>query len=114
MKVTTRRTGEVGIIQLEGKLDSFIDVSTFHGAIKDLLNTGSRNVLVDLSGVTYISSPGLGALMSGVASVHQSGGQLKLLSPGERVRTLLTVTRLIDLFEIYDDEPGGLASFGGG
>ena len=114
MKVSTRKKGDVGIVELTGKLDSFLDVGAFHSAIKDLLASGGRHVLVDLSRVDYVSSPGLGALMSGVASVHQAGGQLKLLAPGERVRTLLSVTRLIDLFEIYDDEAGGVASFAGG
>jgi anti-sigma B factor antagonist len=114
MKVATRGQGDVGIVDLTGDLDSFIDVNAFHDAIKQLLAAGSRHVLVNLGGVGYVSSPGLGALMSGVASLHQAGGTLKLIAPGERVRTLLNVTRLAELFEIYDDEGAGLASFAGG
>src|SRR5262245_4989881 len=113
MKVSTRRQGDVDILELVGDLDSFLDVGIFHASIKELLAAGRNKVLVGVRGVGYVSSPGLGALMAGVASLHRAGGRLKLLAPGDRVRTLLNVTRLAEVFEIHDDEGTGLASLAG-
>ena len=112
MKVSTRRDGEIGILAMVGDLDLGADTAAFHAAVRELVSGGAKHILVDLAGVGYVSSPGLGALVSGMATLRETGGQFKLVAPAERVRAVLAVTRLTQVFEIFGDQASALASFG--
>ena len=72
---------------------------------------GQKNILVNLADITYIDSSGIGEMVSGFTTVANAGGKLKLLSLTKRIQDLLQITKLYTVFEVYDDEAAGLASF---
>jgi anti-sigma B factor antagonist len=79
--------------------------------IRDLLKQGRRKILLNLKGVTYIDSSGIGELVGAFTSVQGQGGQLKLLNPVVRVVNVLRITRLDHLFPIETDESAAIRSF---
>jgi len=79
--------------------------------INSLRAQGFARVVVDLGAVTYMDSAGLGDLIHAYATTTRAGGMLKLLRPNTRLRDLLTITKLVTVFDTYDDERAALASF---
>ena len=73
-------------------------------SVRRQLNIGRRNLVLDLAGVPYIDSCGLGTMVQAYVSAHRQGGSVKLMNPNPRVRHLLTVTRLLSIFELYQPE----------
>jgi anti-sigma B factor antagonist len=73
-------------------------------AVRRQLNIGRRNLVLDLSGVPYIDSCGLGTMVQAYVSAQRQGGSVKLMNLNPRVRQLLTVTRLLTIFELYQPE----------
>lgn len=106
---TSRSTplGEVTLLTLAGKLTLGEGCS----ALRDAIRKTSHHVLVDLSGVGYIDSAGLGELVAGFNQVTADGRALKLLRPGKRVDSMLHITKLYSTFEVFEDEASALASF---
>ena len=84
-----------------------------HESIRCLAREGKIQVLLDLSGVNHIDSGGLGELVSSHVTLDEKGGALKLMHMTESVQQLMTVTNLLTVFDVYDDEPEALASFAG-
>jgi anti-sigma B factor antagonist len=84
-----------------------------HKSIRTLVAEGKTQILLNLSGVTHIDSSGLGELISSHISLSDKGGTLKLVHLTERLRDLMTITKLLTVFDVYDDEPAALASFTG-
>jgi anti-sigma B factor antagonist len=81
-------------------------------AIRELINTDHKKVLLNLSEVTYIDSAGIGELVSSLTSVASLGGSLKLLKPSKRVSDLLRLAKIYGVFEVHDDEETAARSFG--
>ena len=77
-----------------------------------LIQQGHTSLLVDLSGVSYVDSSGLGELIHAYATTKNRGGSLKLLNVTTRLRDLLVVTKLLTVFDTYDSEAAALAAFG--
>ncbi len=111
-KATVRHTGDVSIVDLAGRLTLGDGSGTLRSTIKDLIAQGNKKVLINLKEVTYIDSSGLGEMISSYASVTNAGGQIKLLGSQDRVRDLLTVTKLYSVFEDFSNEAQAVASFG--
>jgi len=82
-----------------------------HKAIRSLLEEGKTQILLNLSGVTHIDSTGLGELISIHISVGNKGGEIKLSHLTERLRDLMTITKLVTVFDVHDSESEALASF---
>ena len=80
--------------------------------VQSLIHQGHKQLLIDLSGVSYVDSAGLGELVQAYATTKNRGGALKLLNVTKRLRDLLVVTKLLTVFEAFDDEAAALASFG--
>jgi anti-sigma B factor antagonist len=80
--------------------------------LSDLIARNQRKLLLNLAGVSYIDSSGIRELLSAFNTLHNSGGQLKLLNPTHRVNDLLKITRLHTVFEIFDNEAAAVGSFG--
>jgi anti-sigma B factor antagonist len=111
MKLSSRVTGEVLILDVEGKiLLGEGDVEIKH-VIDEHLTLGRKKFLLNLAKVPYIDSAGLGQIIRGFTAVRKAGGVLKLLSPNPRVVDLLTVTKLVNLFDWYSEESSALSSF---
>jgi anti-sigma B factor antagonist len=110
LNISNRKSGEVEILTLSGRLTLGDGTSAFRESARKALDHGS-DVLVDLSDVNYVDSAGLGELVSAYTSATNRGRKVKLLRPLSRVSTLLHVTKLYSTFETFEDEAEAIASF---
>ena len=99
------------VIDAAGRITLGEGSSTFRDSIKELVGKGHKKILLNLGEVSYIDSSGIGELVSGFTTVSNAGGQLKLLKLTKRIQDLLQITKLYTIFEVFDDEAAGLASF---
>jgi len=111
LKAAVRRVGDVNIIDLAGRITLGEGSGLVRNSIKELVNSGQKNILVNLKEVTYIDSAGLGELVGAYATVTNRAGNIKLLHPQSRVHDLLQVTKLYTVFIAFDDEAEALRSF---
>ena len=81
------------------------------GAIRRMLEEGKKQILLNLAGVGYIDSSGIGELVSSYTAINKEGGQLKLLSLTQKLQDLLTITKLLTVFDSYDNEADALSNF---
>ena len=101
MKTSTGQQGNVTVITLEGNLMGGPDASTLNTMLHQLLADGKKRVVLDLSGVQFINSSGLGLLIGGVNAMRSAGGTLKVAGASEKVRGLIKITKLEQVFELY-------------
>ena len=113
MQLDERVVGNVAIVKVTGDitLNKGGDV-VLHDKVRSLIQQGHKNLIVDLAGVSYIDSAGLGELVQAFSTTKNHGGALKLLNLTKRLRDLLIITKLATVFDSYDDEAKALASFG--
>ena len=113
MQLEERMVGNVAIVTVTGDitLNKGGDV-LLKDKVQSLIHQGQKNLLVDLSGVSYVDSAGLGELVQAYATTKNRGGTLKLLNVTKRLRDLLVVTKLLTVFDTYDNEATAVASFG--
>jgi anti-sigma B factor antagonist len=111
MDLTTRDDGRVTIVTVHGNLVIGDPEAAFKKTITRLLEEGRVNLLVDLSGVGFLDSSGLGALVRALTNSQKDGGQTKLLRAGPQVRKLLEMTKLDSVFELHDDLETAVSSF---
>jgi anti-sigma B factor antagonist len=105
--------GEVTVLDLKGRVRVGGATVELHKAIRCLIDEGKTQILVNLSGVTHIDSKGLGELVSGQVSALNHGGVIKLAHLTEVLTELMTMTKLTNVFDVYDDESKALATFTG-
>jgi anti-sigma B factor antagonist len=111
MDIKERVVDGVSVLDLSGKIVLGEGDSQVRDRIKDLLADGQRHILLNLGDVNYIDSAGLGALISGYTTTKREGGQLKLVNLTKRIQDLLAITKLITVFETYDDEKEAINSY---
>ncbi len=111
MKFTTREVSGVTIVDLSGKITLGEGGLTLREEVRSLVTAGSKKILLNLAGVNYIDSSGLGELVSAFTAVKNAGGELKLLNLTSKVRDLLVITKLLTVFDVRDDEAAAVASF---
>jgi len=113
MQLEQRIAGKVAIVKVIGDitLNKGGDV-LLKDKVQSLLQQGQKNLLIDLSGVAYVDSAGLGELVQAYATTKNRGGALKLLNVTKRLQDLLVVTKLLTVFDTFDDEAAAVASFG--
>jgi len=111
LNINIRETPDAVILDLTGQITLGESLVNLRDAIREALGTDRKNVLLNLAGVTYIDSSGLGQLVGSFATVANNGGQLKLLNLQKRVQDLMQVTKLLTVFEAYNSEPVALKSF---
>jgi len=112
MRVEQRIRNGVVIIAPKGRLTVETEAD-FVQAVRQLLDNGQIRLVLNLADVPYIDSGGLGAIAHTYTSAWRRGGELKLLNVKHRNRQLLTVTRLITVFEVFESEDEAVRSFGG-
>jgi len=113
MQLEERGVGDVTIVKVTGDitLNKGGDV-LLKDKIHSLAQQGRKSILVDLGGVSYVDSAGLGQLVQSFATTKNRGGSLKLLNVTKRLRDLLVVTRLLTVFDTFESEAEAIASFG--
>ena len=111
MKFDERLIGPVTVLDMVGKLTIAQAAEDFKERINSLVSQQRTHIIVNLENVPYIDSGGLGQLVALYGSVRKTGGAMKLLNVGSRNRALLSVTRLVTLFESFDSEADAVHSF---
>jgi anti-sigma B factor antagonist len=112
MQLDDRVVGDVAIVTVTGEITLKKSRSTMlHDKVRSVVQQGHKKVLVDLAGVTFVDSAGLGELVQTNSMVKDQGGALGLSSPSGRLRDLLAVTKLTTIIRVYDSEAQALASF---
>ncbi len=111
MTITERRRDDVVILDIDGKILLGEGDVQLREAIRRLLQSGARKILLNLANVPYMDSAGLGELVRAYTTVRREGGELKLLNLTARIQDLLTITKLISVFESFDSEDAALKSF---
>ena len=109
--VSERQAGDVTILDLSGEVRIGDSGVALRDSIRKLADTGKKKVLLNLAGVKYVDSTGIGELIANYTTVTRQGGQLKLLSLTERIQNLLVITKLLTVFDSYDNEAEALKSF---
>ena len=111
MKFSTRKEGDIVIIDVDGQIllgDGDVEIKR---AVDELLKQGNKNILLNLAKVPYMDSAGLGEIIRCFTALRKGGGDFKLLSPNSRIIELLTITKLLNVFDCYEDESTAIASF---
>jgi anti-sigma B factor antagonist len=111
MAVSTRAAGPVTIIDVSGDLKLDEGAGQLREKVRKLLDNDQKRLLVNVAGVGFVDSAGLGELVQAYATATRQGGTLKLTNPTKRLRDLLVITKLSTVFEMFDNEPAALASF---
>ena len=109
--INERRVEDVTILELKGRDRIRGATIGLHESIRCLAREGKTQVLLDLAGVKHIDSGALGELVSSHETLDEKGGALKLMHMTESIHELMTVTKLLTVFDVYDDEPDAVASF---
>ena len=111
LDVKQRQAGDVSILDLSGSVRMGEGAITLRNAIRGLIDKGNKKVLLNLAGVKNIDSSGIGELIANYTTLSRDGGQLKLLSLTEKIRDLLVITKLLTVFDVYENEADALSSF---
>jgi anti-sigma B factor antagonist len=118
MQCSTRQSNDVTILDLKGRLSLGEEVAFGPGSglilsetVRDLAKKGRKNILLNLAGVTYVDSSGVGQLVGALTSAGRQGVSLKLLNPTKPVFELLKMNKLDTVFHISEDEATAVASF---
>lgn len=112
MKIKKRQVGEVMVLDLSGKIMGGDDFDLFNNAIKDLVSDGHVDIVLNLKGVKWINSTGLGLMVSAYTSLVKQGGRMKVCEVSDRIDNILHVTQLELIFETFEKEAEALGSFG--
>jgi anti-sigma B factor antagonist len=105
------RKGPVVIVELSGRLTMGDGSDTVEDFLQKLVAQGERAVLLDMAGVPMMDSRGIKSIVTGYTSLRNRGGHLKLLNLTPRVRQVLDLTRLLTVFEAFEDEAAAVKSF---
>jgi anti-sigma B factor antagonist len=111
MQIAERDSGRVTVLDLSGKMTLGEGDTLLTDKLRSLLHQGKKNVLLNLAQVNYVDSAGLGAIVSAYTTVTREGGSLKLANVTKRLQDLLSITKLLTVFETFDSEDEGIRSF---
>jgi anti-sigma B factor antagonist len=111
LTITKRQREGVVIVDLDGKIALGETNRQLHEAIRVLVQENKKNVVLNLAKVSGIDSSGLGELIAGYATLEKNDGTLKLVNLGPRVTELMTITKLLTVFDVFENETDAIASF---
>lgn len=111
MDIGVRKTGDVTIVDFTGRLAAGVSDTLLPKIIREVLEEGSKKILLNLSGMDYIDSNGLGELVQSYREAQRAGAALRLLKPQDRVQKTLRLTNLLPMFKVYDSEEEALRAF---
>ncbi len=111
MRLSHREEAGVAILEPKGKIMGGPDATLLRDQLHEFIKQGKLKVVIDLAGVDWMNSTGLGILISGLTTLRNNDGELKLANVTEKIQSLLTITRLITVFETHDSVAEALNSF---
>ena len=111
MRVKTEMKGEVAVVHASGKLMGGPESDALRDEVKRLLEDGVRRFVINLKGVPWINSTGLGALMSVYTSIQREDGGLKLCHVSDRIQSLFMITKLLTIFDTHASQDEAVAAF---
>jgi anti-sigma B factor antagonist len=110
--MTDRDVQGVNVLDIEGRIVLGEESNSFRERVKGLLAAGKKKIVLNLANVSYIDSAGLGTLVAAFHSARSQGATLKLANLGSKFKEILQVTKLITVFDTYDNETAAIQSFG--
>lgn len=110
-QTAVRHVDDVAIITVTGRITSGDTSQALRRAVRSLLDDNVEKILIDLHGVGYVDSSGLGELVGTYSSVRNAGGQIRVVNPSKRIHDLLQMTRLTTVFDVQPDEATAIQSF---
>jgi anti-sigma B factor antagonist len=111
LNISERQAGDVTILDLSGKITIGEGSVALRNTIRRLLGEGRNKILLNLGSVGYIDSSGIGELVSSFTAVNKENGQLKLLNLTQKIQDLLAITKLLTVFDVFEDEGEALGSY---
>jgi anti-sigma B factor antagonist len=111
MKLSIRKIKDIVVIDVEGKIVLGEGDVEIKQTVNNLLQKGNKNVIMNLAKVSYLDSAGLGEIMRCFTALRRDGGNLKLVSLNQRIIDLLSITKLLNVFDIYDSESAAIKGF---
>ena len=111
MQIAERESGAVTVLDLSGKITLGEDGNLLKDKLQSLLHQNKKNILFNLAQVSYVDSAGLGAIVSAYTTVTREGGSLKLANVTKKLQDLLSITKLLTVFETFDSEEEALRSY---
>ena len=111
MQIAERSAGNVTVLDLSGQITFAQGDQLFKDKIHSLVHQGHKNILVNMAKVTHVDSAGLGELVAAYTTLARAGGSMKLVNLTQRLTDLLTITKLLTVFDTFDSEPDALKTF---
>ena len=111
MNLTDFIKNGVAVLQPKGKIMGGPDATILHEKLHECVENGNKKVVIDLAKVEWMNSTGLGILISGLTTMKNNGGELKLANVTDKIQSLLTITKLVTVFEAHDSVDEAIASF---
>ena len=111
LQIAEQQIDDVTVLTLTGQILLDDGDLAFRRQIHDVLGRGHRKIVVDLGGVTYIDSAGLGMMAGKLKTVREAGGEMKLVHLTSKTQRLLAMVRLMSSFEVFEDQAAALRSF---
>jgi anti-sigma B factor antagonist len=111
LNISERQAGDVTILDMSGKVTIGEGSVALRNTIRRLLGEGKKGILLNLAAVGYVDSSGIGELVSSFTAVNKEGGKLKLLSLTQKIQDLLAITKLLTVFDTFDDEGEAVSSY---
>lgn len=112
LKMNSREVDNISIVQLEGRIVLGEESNALREKVKSLLAESKKKIVMNMDNVTYIDSAGLGTLVAAFHSARAQGATLKLSNLGSKFQEVLQVTKLMTVFEVFDNEASAVQSFG--
>jgi anti-sigma B factor antagonist len=111
MKINSRIIGDIHFLDCSGRITLGEGTMAVRTTIADILKGGGKKIVLNLAEVHYIDSSGIGELVNTYNAVAKHGGQLKLLSLTKKIHEVLSIMKLLTVFQVYESEPATVASF---
>ena len=111
MQIKHVTSGDVAVLHLQGKIMGGPDATSLHEKLNELIESGTRSVVIDLRDVDWMNSSGLGILIGGLSAIRKSGGDLRLASVTEKIEEVLRITKLDRVFDVYGSTDDAVTSY---
>ncbi len=111
MQFSSRKVGDVLVIDLKGNLEGGPEFLKIKDAIKEKLDAGERKILFNMDGVGFCNSTGVGIIVTLYTSIKNAEGQMKLCNANKKVSRVMMITKLLEVFDSYYEEREALDAF---